>query len=247
MPRIFCNSSLVVQDRYELPQEAARHVQVLRLQPGSKITLFNGEGGEFEAIVVEMTRKDVFAQIIKFLPIERESRLSVHLAIGMPANERMEWLIEKATELGLSKLTPLMTQHNVVRLNPERGDKKLLHWNAIAHAACSQCGRNRAPVIESPITFMQWLKTLSDRENIIRWYFTLSTGSEPLLKELERIKSLPNKFEGSFLITVGPEGGWSSLEEEALKTHHFLPVSLGDRTLRTETAAIATVATLNIL
>ncbi len=249
MPRIFCNTPLSVQDRYELPLEAARHVQVLRLQPGSEVTLFNGEGGEYRAEVVEMTRKDVFAHILSFDPIERESKVAVHLAIGIPANERMDWLIEKTTELGLSKLTPLMTQHNVVRVNPERGDKKIQHWNAIAFAACSQCGRNRTPLIDPPITLLNWLKDLPAPQMMSgpRWFFSLDPESEPFGQDLLELKSQPAEKDACVLIAFGPEGGWSAQEEVLLKNHHFRPLSLGTRTLRAETAAIATLASITAL
>lgn len=249
VPRIFCNSNLSVQDRLELPPDAARHVQVLRLQPGSALTLFNGEGGEFESEILEMTRKDVIVKVIAFKPIERESTLAVHLAIGMPANERMDWLVEKSTELGLNKLTPLMTQHNVVRLNQERGDKKLIHWNSIASAACSQCGRNRAPLIDTPTSLTPWLKSLpnSDPNLSLRWFFSLEEGAAPLHNQFERVSSLLTKPARSVLIAFGPEGGWSAQEELLLKDHSFVPLSLGERTLRAETAAIATLAALTLL
>ena len=247
MPRIFCNVPLSIQDSYQLPHEAARHIQVLRLQPGLSITLFNGEGGEFDAQILEMTRKDVYVKILRFNPVERESPIALHLAIGMPANERMDWLIEKTTELGLSRLTPLMTQHNVVRVNPERGDKKLLHWNAISHSACAQSGRHRALRIDSPTRLIHWLENLQSpaSNNYPRWYFSLGVGSEPFQTQIHHFKELgltPNEV----IVAFGPEGGWSLEEESLLQTHMFKPLSLGTRTLRAETAAISVVAALNL-
>jgi len=247
MPRIFCSAPLSIQTRFELPLEAARHVQVLRLQPGLNVTLFNGEGGEFDACILEMTRREVYVQITGFNPIERESVIAIHLAIGMPANERMDWLIEKTTELGLSRLTPLMTQHNVVRLNTERGDKKLLHWKAISHSSCSQSGRNRAPAIESPTSLVNWLKKLQYplAENFPRWYFSLDGAAEPLNNKIHFLQQ-NNKSSYTVILAFGPEGGWSAEEESILQTHGFNPLSLGARTLRTETAAISVIAALNL-
>lgn len=249
MPRIFCNSHLTLIDRFELPVEAARHVQVLRLQPGTPITLFNGQGGEFGAEVLEMTRREVYVRVHDFNPIEREARLAVHMAIGMPANERMDWLIEKCTELGLTQLSPLMTQHNVVKLNAERGDKKILHWNSIAAAACAQCGRNRAPKIDPPITLNHWLKTLPTQldTNAPRWFFSLDPVAQPLYEHFMQVKSIELKHEAQVVMAFGPEGGWSSQEESTLRAYHFTPVSLGERTLRAETAAIAALASLSLL
>lgn len=229
--------------------EAARHIQVLRLQPGTPITLFNGEGGEFNAEVLEMTRRDVYVRVHSFIPLEREAKLAVHMAIGMPANERMDWLIEKSTELGLVQLSPLMTQHNVVKLNAERGDKKILHWNSIAAAACAQCGRNRAPKIESPISLAQWLKNLPTNADINapRWFFSLSPEAKPFYEQFLEVKNIELKQQAHVVMVFGPEGGWSLEEESALKASHFTPVSLGERTLRAETAAIAALASLSLL
>ena len=127
----------------DLPATAARHVQVLRMQPGHALTLFNGEGGEYAAEVEHMGRSDVRVRVGEHHPIEREATRRVHLVVGMPANERMDWLVEKATELGVTRITPVMTERSVMRLTGERADKKLAHWQAVAASACEQCGRNR--------------------------------------------------------------------------------------------------------
>ena len=144
-PRFHCAVTLAAGSALALPPGAARHVQVLRLQPGETITLFNGEGGEYEATIERMGRSEVAVQIGGHAAIEREAPRAVHLAIGMPANERMDWLVEKATELGVASIQPLATAHGVLRLAGERADKKRAHWEAIAVAACEQCGRNRVP------------------------------------------------------------------------------------------------------
>ncbi|MEK9803408.1 MAG: 16S rRNA (uracil(1498)-N(3))-methyltransferase, partial [Curvibacter sp.] len=141
MPRLHCPGPLPLGATLMLPAGAARHVQVLRLQPGDAITLFNGEGGECAAAVTRMGRSEVEVQVVSHSAVEREAARTVHLALGMPANERMDWLLEKATELGMASLQPLQAERSVLRLAGERADKKRSHWQGIASAACEQCGR----------------------------------------------------------------------------------------------------------
>ena len=147
MPRFYCPVPLQTGALLELPAGAARHVQVLRLQPGDGITLFNGEDNrEFEAQVTRMGRSDVQVQVGGARAAAREPTRQVHLAVGMPANERMDWLVEKATELGVASIQPLMTERSVLRLSGERAEKKVAHWQSVAVAACEQCGGNRVPL-----------------------------------------------------------------------------------------------------
>ena len=154
MPRFFCPLPLVTGGSVSLPAGAARHVQVLRLQPGDTITLFNGEtGGEFEATVARMGRSDVEVVVGLHKLVDREAARTVHLAVGMPANERMDWLVEKATELGVASIQPLVTERTVLRLSAERAEKKQAHWQSIAIAASEQCGRNRVPLVHAVKTF----------------------------------------------------------------------------------------------
>ena len=157
MPRFYCPAPLATGQSLELPAGAARHVQVLRLQPGAAITLFDGQGGEFDAVVEHMGRSDVRVHVGVHLPLEREAPRQVHLAVGMPANERMDWLVEKATELGAVGIQPLVAERSVLKLNSERAQKKRAHWQGIAIAACEQCGRNRVPVIHEVMDMARWL------------------------------------------------------------------------------------------
>ena len=169
MPRFFCPAPLRTGDVLDLPAGAARHVQVLRLQPGDAITLFNhgpgwegaSPGGEFEARVTLMGRSQVQVEIGAHLGVEREAQRAVHLAVGMPANERMDWLVEKAAELGVASIQPLMTERSVLRLAAERATKKVDHWQSVAIAACEQCGGNRVPVVHAVKTLAQWLAGLN--------------------------------------------------------------------------------------
>src|SRR5512140_954672 len=161
MPRFHCPAPLAHGQSLALPPGAARHVQVLRLQPGARITLFNGEGGEFDAVIERMGRSDVDVLVQAHLALEREARRQMHLAVGMIANERMDWLVEKATELGAASIQPLVTERCVLKLKGERAARKQAHWQAIAIAACEQCGRNRVPMVHLPVDLAQWLEALT--------------------------------------------------------------------------------------
>ena len=158
--------------------------------------------------------------------------------VGMPANERMDWLVEKATELGVVSIQPLMTERSVLRLAAERADKKRLHWQGIAAAACEQCGRNRVPQIHLPASLNDWLKT-SDAAVDVRLLLSLQAGSQPLTKAVGINQAM------TFL--SGPEGGLSVLEEAAAFAKGFAPVTLGPRVLRSETAPLAVLAALAAL
>ena len=224
-----------------LPAGAARHVQVLRLQPGDSITLFNGDassdilGGEFEATVIRMGRSDVGVRIGLHHAIEREAARPVHLAVGMPANERMDWLVEKATELGVASIQPLITERSVLRLSGERADRKQAHWQSIAVAACEQCGRNRVPMIHPVTSFASWLKT---RRSGYAYLLSLREGSVPVRE------ALGNALPDATTFLSGPEGGLSDNEEQAAIASGFACVSLGPRVLRAETAALAALTLL---
>ncbi|NBY05482.1 MAG: 16S rRNA (uracil(1498)-N(3))-methyltransferase [Betaproteobacteria bacterium] len=226
MPRFFHPGPLHAQWSTLLSPAAARHAQVLRLQPQDPVQLFNGEGGEWSACIEQMGRKDVQVRVLDHLPVEREAAHHVVLAVGMPANERMDWLVEKATELGVARLVPLMTARSVLRLQSERALKRQAHWQAMAHAACEQCGRNRPPVIEPPQSLVHWLQL--DHGHSQKHLLSLSNqGAAPPL--------------GSPHVTLlsGPEGGLSSTEEKLAIAAGFAPWQLGPRTLRAETAALA--------
>ncbi|MEY2809686.1 MAG: hypothetical protein RLZ66_1197, partial [Pseudomonadota bacterium] len=161
------------------------------------------------------------------------------LAIGMPANERMDWLVEKATELGVTRLTPLMTERSVLRLQGERAEKKRAHWQSVAAAACEQCGRNRLPEIDLPQSLTEWLSHFRAAEGTLTRVLSLSAGSQPL-------RSTVADASAPVLLVSGPEGGLSATEEALLRQHHFAPVTLGPRVLRAETAALAALAALTL-
>ena len=228
-----------------LPDAVARHVQVLRLQPGGHITLFNGQPhagfpeGEFDAVVERMGRSDVDVTVGAFTPTARETPRAVHLACGMPANDRMDWLVEKATELGVASLQPLMTERSVLRLKAERADKKLVHWRAVAVAACEQSGRNRVPVIHEVMTLADWLSGVGAAGNATRLLLSLAESTQPLPAAVPAT--------GALTFLSGPEGGLGPQEEAAARAAGFAPVTLGPRVLRSETAPLACLAYLSLL
>ncbi len=236
MPRFFCPVPLVTGQSLSLPSGAARHVQVLRLQPGAVITLFNGEGGEFEATVTRMGRSDVDVDVGAHHSIEREASRAIHLLAGITANERMDWLVEKATELGVTSITPLLAERSVLKLKGERADKKLVHWQGVAVAAAEQCGRNRVPVIHAAVTLSDWLMrpSVDGRRCVLslapgtRSLAAAAVGGEPLV------------------VLSGPEGGLSPSEEALALSSGFVPVTLGSRVLRAETAPLAVLAALTV-
>ena len=250
MPRFFCPAALETGRTIDLPAGAARHVQVLRLQPGDTVTLFNNgpgwmgdtgkaSGGEYTATVTQMGRSHVQVHVDSHQQMERENRRAVYLAVGMPANERMDWLVEKATELGVAGIAPLMTERSVLRLSGERAEKKVAHWQSVAIAACEQCGGNRVPTVSALATLTQWLKTGLDARHD-RMLLSLRAGSIPLRT---RNADLGTGAAGIVFLS-GPEGGLSAVEEDAALAAGFEPVSLGARILRAETAAIAALALL---
>ena len=236
MPRLYCPGPLASGQSLELPAGAARHVQVLRLQPGAGLTLFNGEGGEFEGVVEHIGRSAVGVRVAQHHPVEREAQREVHLAIGMPANERMDWLVEKATELGAASLRPLVAQRSVLKLAGERAQKKRAHWQAVAVAACEQCGRNRVPLIHPVLELEHWLAAPPSQP--VRLLLSLAPGA--------RSWSEAAAPAGPVLALSGPEGGLSPREEAVALAQGFRPVSVGSRVLRSDTAPLALLAVLTL-
>ena len=242
MPRFYCPLPLVLNTALALPAAAARHVQVLRMQPGETLTLFNGAGGEYSATVLRMGRSEVLVQVQAHHPVERENLRPVHLALGVPANDRMDWLVEKATELGVTSIQPLMTAHSVLRLKGERADKKVAHWNSVAAAACEQCGRNRVPAVHAVLDLHDWLRhATAPPAPGLRAMLSLREGTLPLAGLLA---TQPPAENTPVVFFSGPEGGLAAHEEQAAISAGWVPVTLGPRTLRAETAPLAALAAL---
>ena len=249
MPRFHCPLPLTEGAEIDLPEGCARHVQVLRLQPGADITLFDGggpllRGGEWTATVLHMGRTSVRVRVGAHQAIEREGARAIHLLAGTTAGERMDWLVEKATELGVASITPLATERSMVRLQGERAAKKQAHWQAVAVAACEQCGRNRVPHIHPLASLAQALAPASAAAVAtgvapLRLVLSLAPGSVPLRSVLAQAAP-----EAALQFLSGPEGGLSAQEEQQALAQGFVPVSLGPRVLRAETAPLAALAAL---
>jgi len=221
----------------ELPEGAARHVQVLRLQPGDALTLFDGRGGEWSAQVLQMGRREVRVRLEAFSEVSRELRVGVTIAVGMPANERMDALVEKACELGVAAIQPLVCERSVLRLVGERAQKKVAHWQAVAVAACEQSGRTRVPEVAPVRGLAEWLAALP----------AAGPHERRLVLSLRDATVPPAAAAGARILSLsGPEGGLAEAEEDAARRAGFAPVSLGARTLRADTAPLALLAHLSL-
>ncbi len=238
-PRLYIDLPLHSGAALALPAGAARHVQVLRLQPGAAITLFNGRGGEWAAAVTQMGRSEVSVQIGMHDEVDRELGAAVTLALGMPANERMDAVVEKATELGVAAVQPLLCERSVLRLSGERAQKKVAHWQAVALAACEQSGRTQVPLILPVSPLADWLRDLpaGSDDGRARWLLSL--------RDAMPLHSARAPAAGVLCLS-GPEGGLSAAEEAAARAVGFTAVSLGPRVLRADTAPLAVLAHLGL-
>lgn len=239
MPRFHVPLALAPGAELDLPRAAARHAQVLRLQPGAGVTLFNGAGGEWHAAITRMGRSDVRVRVDRHAALEREARRALHLGFGMMAADRVEWLLEKATELGAARCTPLASARSSLRLEGERARAKQVRWQAVVAAACEQCGRNRLPEVALPAALADWLAA---RTEAGRWLLSLVAGATPLAAALA---ALPD--DAPVALLSGPEGGLTADEESAARAAGFVPVTLGARVLRAETAPLAALAALTCM
>jgi 16S rRNA (uracil1498-N3)-methyltransferase len=235
MPRFYCAQPLVIGESLALPDHVCRHAQVLRLAPGDLVTLFNGQGGEYAATISSIDRKQVYADIKAFSPREAELPHAVTLAQALPEASKMDWIVEKAVELGATVIQPLAAQRCVVKLSPERAAKKLVHWQGIVVAACEQSGRNRLPYLAQPVDFNQWIE-----QHDLHLRILLSPRADLSLSDWAR-----HHPPQAVTLTVGPEGGFTDFEEDAARKHNVLALSMGPRVLRTETAGLAALAVLN--
>jgi 16S rRNA (uracil1498-N3)-methyltransferase len=234
LTRVYVAAPLEPGTRITLAGGAASHVtRVLRLRTGQTLTLFNGKGGEHAASIDKSHGGEVIVAVGEHMPIERESPFLITLAQGVSRGERMDLVVQKATELGVSRLVPVLTERSVVRLDAQQADRKSNHWRAIAIAACEQCGRNRLPEVALPTKLRQLLhEPVGDRARLL-----LSLDAS------RRIEDVPRPANG-VTVLIGPEGGLSEEEQGDAQAAGFTAVHLGPRVLRTETAAIAALTLL---
>jgi len=234
--RLYCDLPLSPGAEIALSEAAAHHaVNVLRLQAGDALTLFNGAGGEYSASVVAVGKRETRVRLVEFHAVERDSPLQITLALGISAGERMDYSLQKATELGVSAIQPLATERSVVKLAGERADKRLQHWQHVVIAACEQCGRNRVPAVAPVQKLFDYLAGIDRGKRLLM----LSPHAAAPLKRVTPAADV--------VLLVGAEGGLAPAEAEAAAASGFEPVSLGPRILRTETAPLAALAVLQAL
>ena len=242
--RLFIESPLSADLQFALPEDAARHVQVRRLQPGDDLRLFDGAGGEWRARVTRMGKRDVDVHVEAHEAVERELPFDLEIALGMPTNERMDALIEKATELGVAAIQPLQTERSVLRLDGDRAARRVAHWQAVAVGAAEQSGRTRVPVVATVRPVAAWLAAQPEAASHAG-RFVMSTGSAPALARAVSAASFAPR--GQWLALSGPEGGLTADEEAAAVARGFTRISLGSLVLRADTAPLAWLAQMAVL
>lgn len=236
IPRIFTAQPLIIGSSIQLEEGAARHLSsALRMSVGQSIILFDGRGGEYSAALIEVKKGKVWVAVNGFSDQDLESPLKIQLAIGISRGERMDWIVQKATELGATEITPLFTERCEVKLSGERLEKKTRHWQQIAISACEQCQRNIVPVINSAAMIDQYLA-----DPVIALKLVLHHRTENRLAEM-------TKSNNDIALLVGPEGGLSDREIESAIKHNFAALALGPRVLRTETAPLAAISIIQSL
>lgn len=238
MPRFYCPPPLPLEGTFELPLPAAHHAaRVLRLRKGETVQMFDGRGNECHGIIAAIEGKRVVVEGINCVNSTRESPLAVLLAQALPSSEKMDWVIQKATELGVAEIQPVDTERSVAKLPPERTEKRLEHWRQVAISACEQCGRNILPAIQAPLDIMVWLQQ------------TKITPAAKYILLPESAATLPGQAapQGKIMLLIGAEGGFSEPEITAALSCGFTPIRMGARVMRTETAAIAGLAAMQTL
>jgi 16S rRNA (uracil1498-N3)-methyltransferase len=242
-PRFFCPQPLVSGTSLALPENAARHaVRVLRLGVGADLTLFDGRGGEYTARITGTKKEAVSVDILAWTDKECESPLRITLVQALQAGDKMDMTVQKAVELGVAAIQPVSSRRGVVRLDGERAVRRVEHWRSVAASACEQCGRNRVPEVLPLLSLETWLaslETVPENRAITQQRIMLAPGGATSLTGL-----LPA---GDVILLVGAEGGLDPQESVAAAAAGFVPVCLGPRILRTETAGLAALASLQTL
>ncbi|MGE5770080.1 MAG: 16S rRNA (uracil(1498)-N(3))-methyltransferase [Betaproteobacteria bacterium] len=237
MPRFYCREALAPGAHVDLPEPVARHaVRVLRLAPGAPMILFDGRGGEYPAHIERIERDRVVAELAAWREVERESPLSVTLVQALQAGEKMDFTIQKAVELGVRDIVPVLSRRSVMRLSGERADRRVAHWQGVAAAACEQCGRNQVPLVAPLEKLENWLARPA-RTGTLRLMLAPDAG-----QTLAGMVPPPD-----VQLLIGAEGGLDPEEIVAARQAGFQAVRLGPRILRTETAGLAALAAMQAL
>ena len=241
VPRVHVPPRLAAGARFVLPESAGHHlVRVLRLRPGAELVLFDGCGGEHDAIIAAVGAAGVAVEVGAWREVAREASLTVHLAQGVSSGERMDYTLQKAVELGVAGIEPVVTARSIVRLDPERAEKRRAHWERVCVSACEQCGRDRVPPVQRLSDLGDWFASLPTRAETFALRLLLSPDATSSLRDL------PHP-EGPVLLLAGPEGGLTPQERDDASRRGFRGVRLGPRILRTETAALAGLAAMHAL
>lgn len=238
MPRFYCPSPLPLSGSFDLPQDAAHHaIRVLRLREDDRVVIFDGNGNECRGQIVGISGRRVVVGNIAATKTNRESPLHVVLAQALTSSEKMDWVIQKATELGVTEIQPLATERSVARLSAERVEKRIEHWQQVVISACEQCGRNVLPKLHPPLDIMVWLQQTQETSDAK--FILLPQGAVSLHSQA--------KPQGKVVLLIGAEGGFSQAESDAALHCGFTSIRMGARVMRTETAAIAGLAALQTL
>jgi 16S rRNA (uracil1498-N3)-methyltransferase len=245
LTRVYVEAELTAGSRVDLPPDTASHLaKVLRARVGDELILFNGDGRECNGAIESVRGSRVAASVADSRQVDRESPLSVTLVQCVPRGDRMDFIVQKATELGVARIVPVLSQRSVVRLDKAQAESKAIHWRAVAISACEQCGRNRLPVIEAARPLLNYL---GESAPGARLRLVLEPESAPLAAAAGHGPVGASGLEVvDAEIAIGPEGGFAPDELEAFRVAQFSPVGLGPRVLRTETAAIAALVWLQV-
>lgn len=242
MQRFFFNTQPLIPGRLQISQKTLlHHFFVLRLQQGDQIKLFDGKGNESQATILEIKKQTAIIEILKIKTINRELPYKTKLLQGLCSNEKMDWIIEKAVELGISNIQPIICRKSLTKLSETKSSLRLVHWQKRIISACEQCGRNVVPTISLPLHFIHWTNTelISKPRNHNKQYYILSPGT---LNSFSSI--IPPIYPEEVEILIGPEGGFTNEEIELAKLRGYKMVTMGPRILRTETAGITILAAL---
>ena len=241
-PRFYLPQAFSPGQVLDLPASVARHVQVLRLRPGATVTLFNGQGGEYQAQLRAGSKGAATeAEVLTHTALERELAFPFLLAQAVVSHDKMDWLLEKMTELGAAGFFPVLTARSVIKLQAERAEKRQAHWHGILTAACEQCGRNTVPQLHAVQTLTNWLAPWLTAPPAAQCLIASPNAAHSLTdwaRQVGRPTTQP------VILLVGPEGGWEAHEEKLALQAGFQAVHLGSRILRTETAGLAALAQL---
>jgi 16S rRNA (uracil1498-N3)-methyltransferase len=234
VPRIYTDGNLPKLGQFKLGEDQSHYLsKVLRMEAGRPLILFNGDGVEYSATIIDSDKRATIVEIQQSSIVNRESTLATHLAIGVSRGDRMDWVLQKATELGVTSVTPIFTERTEVRLSGDRLDKKMGHWQQIIISACEQCQRNVLPKLNSACNFSDFLKIHNEDLKLIlhhRSHHTLKNRPTPT----------------AVTLLVGPEGGLSAIEIESALHSGYEALTLGPRVLRTETAPVAALTAVQL-